>query len=141
MPSSEYYRNVYGAMAEGRYQQRHVANQRGNGFFGRIVRGSILPLIKSVLPYIKDVALDGVGGLINDLKEGKTVKEASKNQLKRTSSAVLGDMVKRLRLQTGSGVRRKRKQKGSGLRKKGKRQARPRGRKRRKSRIPGPFQV
>ena len=110
MPSSEYYRNVYGAMAEGRveYQRTSGRGQKGNGFFGRLIRGSIAPMIKSILPYLKDVALDGVGGIVNNLKEGMTVKEASKSQLKRTASTLMNDVAKKLskKEQSGSGFRR-----------------------------------
>ena len=131
MSSSEFYRNVYGSMAEGRYRYRHATVQRGNGFFGRVIRGSLLPIIKSVLPYLKDVALDGVGGLVNELKEGKSVKEASSNQLKRTTSNLMSDMARRIknrqsgtglrkrkrRKQTGSGVGKRKRQRKSGVRK------------------------
>lgn len=116
MPSSEFYMRHYGAMADGHFQHRYVAAQKGNGFFGRIIKGSLIPVIKSVLPYLKDIALDGVGGLVDDIKNGKSFKEATSGQLKRTSETVLNDMAKRVKQQSGTGIRRRR-QKGSGFRK------------------------
>lgn len=111
MPA-EFYRHVYGAMAEGRLdvQRRHVVGQRGSGFFGRIIRGSLAPIIRSVLPYLKDIALEGVGGLVNDLKNGISVREASKTQIRKTAANLMDDVAKRMRpVQEGSGFRRKRK--------------------------------
>lgn len=116
--NSDYYRKLYGDMAEGRFQQRFVATQKGNGFFGRIIRGSLMPIIKSVLPYLKDVALEGVGSLVTDLQQGKTLKDAASSSLKKTSSTVLNDVAKRVaKAQTGSGVKRKKKstQRGRGV--------------------------
>lgn len=127
MPSSDFYIRHYGAMADGAHQQRYVAAQKGNGFFGRLIRGSLIPIVKSVLPYLKNVALDGVGGLVDDLKEGKSFKDATTGQLKRASDTVLTDMVKRVKTQSGSGIKkRKRGHRGAGLtkassRKRGKR--------------------
>lgn len=81
--------------------------QRGRGFFGRILKGSILPIIRSVLPYLKDKALDGVGKLVSDMKEGMSIKEAGKRQLKRTASQVFDDVVEKVqKSQKGSGVRK-----------------------------------
>lgn len=116
MPSSDFYMNHYGAMADGHFQQRYVAAQKGNGFFGRIIKGSLIPVIKSVLPYLKNIALDGVGGLVDDIKNGKSLQEATTGQLKRSSETVFNDMAKRVKRQSGSGVKRK-KQRGSGYRK------------------------
>lgn len=126
---ADFYRQVYGGMAEGTLEvQKRASNQRGNGFFGRIIKGSLAPIIRSVLPYLKDLALDGVGGLVSDLKEGMNMKDAAKSQLKRSASTVAEDMastIKRKFAQTGSGIRKK--QKGSGLSKKRRRQGRKRG--------------
>lgn len=118
MPSSEFYKRHYGAMAEGVHHQRFIPTQKGNGFFGRIIRGSLIPVIKSVLPYLKNVALEGVGGLVDDLKSGKSFRDATTDQFKRSSETVLNDMAKRVKKQTGSGLRRRRRQKGAGIRRK-----------------------
>lgn len=137
---ADFYKSAYGGMADGSvaFQRRMPVNQRGNGFFGRIIKGSLAPIIRSVLPYLKDLALDGVGGIVNELKEGKGVKEAATNQFKRTAGNLAEDMARRVRnrvSQVGSGVRRKRRrtQKGSGVSKKRRRQGRKRGAKRRKT--------
>lgn len=86
--------------------------QRGRGFFGRILKGSILPIIRSIMPYIKDKAIDGVEGLVSDMKSGLSIKEAGTRQLKRTASQVMDDVVTRVK-QRGSGVRRRRRRKVS----------------------------
>lgn len=82
--------------------------QRGKGFFGRILKGTILPIIQSVLPYLKNRAIEGVEGILSDVKEGVSLKEAGKKQLKRTASAVFEDIISK---QKGSGLKRLRKHK------------------------------
>lgn len=111
MPNTDFYRKMYGGMAEGtiEIQRRGPTNQRGNGFFGRVIRGSLAPIIRSVLPYLKNMALEGVGGLVSELKEGKSVKEAATTQLKRSASTLAEDMagkIKRRMTQAGAGIKR-----------------------------------
>lgn len=113
--------------------------QRGRGFFGRILKGSILPIIRSVMPYLKDKALGGVEGLVTDMKSGMSIKEAGSRQLKRTASQVMDDVVTKIK-QRGSGVRkrqsrRKRSYKRKGPARKGtRRRGVKRGRKTKRSR-------
>lgn len=111
MAGSEYYRNLYGAMAEGRLdvQKRHVIGMKGNGFFGRLVKGSLAPIIRTILPYLKDLALDGVGGFVSDLKSGTNIKDAAKKVASSTAGNVLEEIAKRARRQPqlGSGLRKR----------------------------------
>jgi hypothetical protein len=86
--------------------------QRGNGFFGRLLKGSILPIIRSVLPYFKDKAIEGVEGILSDVKEGVSLKEAGKRQLKRSAAKVLDDVLTK---QKGSGVRKHKRRKTTRL--------------------------
>lgn len=91
------------------YISYHHLPHRGKGIFGDLIKGSILPLIQAVLPYFKDKAIEGVEGIISDVKEGVPLKEAGKRQLKRTASTVLQDVLKKK--QKGSGVRKHKRRK------------------------------
>lgn len=120
---ADFYRNVYGGMADGtiEIQKRGPLNQRGNGFFGRLIKGSLAPIIRSVLPYLKDMALEGVGGLVEDLKQGRSMKDAASNQFKRSASNLAEDVatrVKRTLAQSGSGLKRRRQARKRGAKKK-----------------------
>lgn len=112
---------------------RYLPNQRGNGFFGRLIKSSLLPLLKSIMPYIKDTAVEGVGNLIENVKSGENIKQAAKNALKNTASNVLTDMAAKVKKQKGSGLRkskRKRQQRGYKTRRKTTKKSRTRVRKR-----------
>lgn len=107
------YENFYTSQAGGRIDPyvsyRYLPNQRGNGFFGRLISGSILPLIQRVLPYLSSKTVEGVEGIVKDVKDGISIKQSAKNQLKRSASSVLQDMASKISPQKGSGLRRKHK--------------------------------
>lgn len=104
-----FYTSQAGGSIDPYVSYRYLPNQRGNGFFGRLISGSILPLIKRVLPYLTSKTVEGVEGIVKEVKERKSIKESAKNQLKRSTSSVLQDMASKLQPQSGSGLRRKRK--------------------------------
>ena len=83
---------------------RHLPYQRGRGFFGRVIKGSIMPLLKSVLPYLKDRALEGMEGVVDGIKSGETIKQAGTNQLKKTTARLATDVATRMK---GSGVKKR----------------------------------
>ena len=86
--------------------------QQGRGFFGRLIKGSVLPLIRSILPWVKNTALEGVGGLVSDLKEGVSLKEAGKRQLSKAANSAMDEIVAKIR-QRGSGVRKTRRKRAA----------------------------
>lgn len=91
--------------------------QRGHGFFGRILRGIILPFLKTAG---KKAAAEGIG-LAEDLMSGRNFKETAKRRGKSLLKSVAQDAIdlakaKMAARQQGSGlftaiapVRRKRK--------------------------------
>lgn len=83
--------------------------QKGDGFFGRLISGSILPMIKKVLPYLGKTALGAAGEVWNDVSQGEKFKESLKNRLRSTAGKVGFDAMGKLREFTGSGRRRKRR--------------------------------
>ena len=110
---SSYYKEQAGSGTRTYAGYRYMPHQRGGGFFGRIIKGSIMPVIKAVMPYLKDKAIEGVDGMITGLKEGKSFKEAGKQQLSQAASQVLTDMSRRV--QRGSGVVKRRGRKRKAL--------------------------
>lgn len=63
--------------------------QKGHGFFGRMIKGSILPLIKKVLPYLKDQLFDTGREFGNNIMTSNNFKEAAKKTAKRK----IGDLA------------------------------------------------
>lgn len=88
---------------------RYLPGQRGRGFFGNLFRSSIMPLIHQVMPYLKDTVVSGVEGVVEGIKEGRSLKDSAKRQLKRTASTVLQDMASKISRQSGSGLKHKRR--------------------------------
>lgn len=83
--------------------------QRGNGFFGNFFKGSIMPLLKKVMPYLGRQALDAGVDLAAGLKSGESFKEAAKGSLKRRAGAISADALKKVRDQVGQGVRQRKR--------------------------------
>lgn len=100
------YLNQAGGSINPYVSYKHLPSQRGRGFFGRVIKNSIMPLLKSVLPYLKETALDGLGGILGDLKNGESIKEAGKNQFRKTASKVATDVANNMK---GSGLKQRRR--------------------------------
>jgi hypothetical protein len=101
-----YYLNQAGSGIAGYSGVRY---QRGNGFFGRLIRGGILPLIKQVLPYFgRNVVATGAN-IMQDVLDGKEIKASTKRNLSLTARRALQDGVNKTReyAQKGGGVRKK----------------------------------
>lgn len=81
-------------------------NLRGNGIWSTI-KGGIWPILKKLLPYIGDVAGSAASGILTDMKDGSSFKDAGKKQVKRTVKKVALDVANKMD-QSGNG-RRKRK--------------------------------
>lgn len=114
-----YYRQQAGGSIDAYTSLRYLPTQRGNGFFGRLIRGTVWPLIQKILPYAKQKAVEGVGNLVSQLSSGSSFADASRQTLKKTGREIIGDVAGNLqeRLQDGSGVRRKRAKRRKTVRK------------------------
>lgn len=85
--------------------------QKGAGFFGSFIKGKLLPILKSVLPYLGRTVLDASSNFAENLNSGDSFKQAAKRTLKRTGLKMADDGLAKLKQQAGMGVRRrKRKQ-------------------------------
>ena len=81
---------------------------RGSGFFGRLIKGGLMPIIRSIMPYLGGKAASAVSDFASNLKEGQSFKTAAKRTLKRGVAGMAKDLSDRLG-QDGNGVRRRRK--------------------------------
>lgn len=82
--------------------------QKGHGFFGRLLKGSVLPLLKRVLPYLGKKALDTGVGILGDVYNRKPVRESIRNRAKQTASQIAEDALVRVRGMQGEGIKRRR---------------------------------
>jgi len=82
-----------------------VRYQKGNGFFGRLVSGALLPLLR----YLGKKALNTGANVADELHKGVDFKQALKRQLGVTSRNIAKDAIQRVQgySQQGQGVKRK----------------------------------
>ena len=86
-----------------------VRFQRGHGFFSNFIKGRLLPILKSVLPYLGRNALDAGVNIAQNLKDGNSFKEATKKTLKKKAYDMAEDGLVTLKKQSGLGIRRRRR--------------------------------
>ena len=87
-----------------------VRYQKGDGFFGRMLSGTVLPIIKKVLPYIGRTLMGTAGDIVYDVSQGEKVRDSFSRRMKETGRRIEEDAMAKVRKMTGSG-RRKRKAK------------------------------
>lgn len=108
-------RDFYSAQAGGSVSiyasHRYLPRQKGGGFFGRVIKGSLMPIIRAVMPYLKNIAVEGADGFVSSVREGKSLREAGEDQLRKSATKVLTDMTKQV--QKGAGLRKTSKKKGA----------------------------
>lgn len=77
--------------------------QKGHGFFGRMIKGSILPLIKKVLPYLKDQLIDTGKEFGRNIMTSDDFKTAAKKTAKRKIGDIASDALERVKTMTQEG--------------------------------------
>lgn len=102
----EYYANQAGSGLGGFAGVRY---QMGDGFFGRMMSGTVLPIIKRVLPYLGRTALSTAKDIVSDVSQGEKFKESFRKRLKNSANKVGEDAMTKVKQLTGSGRRRKRR--------------------------------
>lgn len=104
----DYYINQAGSGLGGFAGQRY---QKGDGFFGRLISGTVLPIIKKVLPYLGKTAFNTGIDILGDVSQGQKFKESAKRRLRETGDRVTEKAMSKVREITGSGRKRGRKRK------------------------------
>lgn len=82
--------------------------QKGDGFFGRMVSGAILPLIKKVLPFLGSTALSTGMNIMSDISSGQKFKESAGKRFRETAADIEDKAMAKVKSLTGSGRRRRR---------------------------------
>ena len=90
-----------------------VRYQKGDGFFGRMMSGTVLPIIKRVLPYLGKTVLNTASDIFGDVSQGEKFKESFKRRFKDTAGQVGEDALSKMKQLTGAGRRRRRRKKCS----------------------------
>ena len=83
--------------------------QKGHGFFGRMISGTVMPILKKVLPYLGKTALNTGADIISDLQTGETFKSSAKRRLKETGKRVGAKTMSKIKEITGEGKKRRKR--------------------------------
>lgn len=83
--------------------------QRGAGFFGSLIKGTVFPLLKKVLPFLGRHALSAGSNLLSELKSGENIKTAAKRTLRKEAGDIASDAMLHFQKQSGTGIRRRRR--------------------------------
>lgn len=100
----DYYKNQAGTGIGGFAGQRY---QKGDGFFGRLISGSVLPIIRKVLPYLGKTALNTGVNILSDVASGDSVRSSAKRRLQETGRKVGEKAMAKVKEITGSGKRKR----------------------------------
>jgi hypothetical protein len=98
-----YYRNQAGT---GLTSFEGVRYQKGHGFFGRIIKGSVFPLLKQLWPYLGAKALNTGSNILADVYNRKGLKESISSNLKKTAGDIAEDALVKVKEMKGKGLRR-----------------------------------
>lgn len=80
-----------------------VKYQRGNGFFGRLLKGGIIPILK----YFGTKLFDGGMNIAKDVAHGESIKGAAKKTIQNTVGDIAGDIFEKVTHQKGRGIKRR----------------------------------
>jgi hypothetical protein len=108
MDLNTYYINQAGSGLPGFEGVRY---QRGHGFFGRVFKTALMPLLK----FLGKRAVASGADIVGDVLEGRNIKESAKERGKEAIRGVASAGVERARrfVQTGQGRKKKSRRKTS----------------------------
>lgn len=98
-----------GLATYGGFRYHRPVSMKGNGFFGRMIKGGLLPIIRSVMPYLGQKAANAVSDFSDNIKQGKSFGSAAKGSLRKGIAGMARDLSSKLDPQEGEGVRRRRR--------------------------------
>lgn len=75
--------------------------QKGDGFFGRLIAGTVLPLIKKALPFLGKAALNTGVDIVRDVAEGQKFKESLKKRVRKAGDHISERAMKKVKEITG----------------------------------------
>lgn len=102
-----YYYNQAGSGVGGFSGLRY---QKGDGFFGRLISGTVLPLLKKALPFLGRTAMETGVNIAKDVSEGKKFKDSFKERAKASGKKISeAALAKAEKMMSGSGLRKRRR--------------------------------
>lgn len=84
-----------------------IRYQRGNGFFGRIVSGTVMPILKKVLPFLGKTALNAGSDLLSDIEREENIKASAKKRFSESKKKIGKAAMDKVKLLTGEGKRKR----------------------------------
>lgn len=102
---NEYYTNQAGSGIATFTGQRY---QKGHGMLGRFFTGSVMPLLKKVLPFLGKQALSVGADFANEWNKGGNFKKAASKSLKRGGLSMAEQALSKFKdlAQEGEGIKR-----------------------------------
>ena len=95
----DFYERYYQAEASG-----HVhtpAPQNGRGFFGRVVKSTMQPLVQTLTPYVKEGAIKAGKNILQSLERGESLSQSVQKGIHNSIRCKRGKKKK-----TGSGLKK-----------------------------------
>lgn len=102
----DYYVNQAGSGLGGFAGHRY---QKGDGFFGRLIAGTVLPLIKKALPFLGKAALNTGVDIARDVAQGQNFKDSMKRRVRKTGEHITDKAIMKVKALTGGGRGKKSK--------------------------------
>mgnify|MGYP004568008903 CR=1 FL=1 len=95
----DFYEKYYQAESSGHVHS--CVPQKGRGFFGRVVRSTMQPLVQTLTPYVKEGAIDAGKNILKRLSRGESLSDSVSKGVCKT--------VRRCKRKksTGSGLKKK----------------------------------
>ena len=84
-----------------------VRYQKGDGFFGRLISGTVMPMIKKVLPFLGKTAMSSGVNVLNDWSQGEKLGESFRKRMTEAGQTVTDTAMAKVKQITGSGKRKR----------------------------------
>lgn len=94
-----------------------VRYQKGNGFMGRLVTGTVMPILKKVLPFLGKTVLNAGSNIIQDFENGGNLKESASKRFNETKTLLKSKSLQKLKELTGGGRKKTRTNKRKNIKK------------------------
>ena len=110
----DFYERYYQAEASGHVHS--MTPQAGRGFFGRIVKGTMQPLVQTLTPYVKQGAIKAGKNILKNLDRGESFSESVSKGIEKAvkcKTRKRGKKKNSNRKQTGHGVKKSKSKKKS----------------------------
>lgn len=91
-----------------------IRYQRGNGFMGRMISGTVMPILKKILPFLGRTALNAGSNIMQDIENGENIGESAKKRFKETKDIIKMKAADKIKQLTGGSKRQHQNNKATG---------------------------